>query len=170
MNHPEKNEYNPYFERYIQLVPAGNFLEVFESNTQQALDFFKSIPLDKHHYRYAENKWTCKDILMHIIDTERVMSFRALVAMRGDAVTPLAPVDENLYADNVDVTGRTMEDLIEEFAIVRQSSRKLFEHITEEQSKFLGNGVSHPISARAVGYILQGHVLHHMNVIKQRYL
>ena len=136
----------------------------------QALSFFRNIPVEKHLYRYAEDKWTCKDILMHVIDTERVMSFRALVAARGDLTTPLAPVDENLYAKNVDVSARSMEDLLEEFEIVRRSSEKLFQHMTEEQSQFLGNGVNYPISARAVGYIIQGHVIHHMNVIIERYL
>ena len=94
----------------------------------------------------------------------------ALVAARGDLTTPLAPVDENLYAKNVDVSARSMEDLLEEFEIVRRSSEKLFQHMTEEQSQLLGNGVNYPISARAVGYIIQGHVLHHMNVINERYL
>jgi hypothetical protein len=170
MNLPDKNEYNPYFEKYINLVPQGNFLEGFYKNTEQAIQFFKSIPLEKQQYRYALDKWTCKDILMHIIDTERVMSFRVLVAMRGDATTPLQPVDENLYAKNVDVSSRSMDDLLEEFEIVRRSSEKLFQNMTEEQSKFLANGVVHPISARALGYIIQGHVLHHLNVIKEKYI
>lgn len=170
MNLPHSNEYNPYFERYIKLVPTGNFLNVFTENTLHALQFFKSIPFEKLEYRYAEGKWTCKDILMHIIDTERVMSYRALVAMRGDSTTPLAPVDENLYARNVDVSSRSMEDLLDEFEIVRRSSEKLFRNMTEEQSRFLGNGVSHPISARALGFIMLGHVIHHINVIRERYL
>lgn len=170
MNLPDSNEYNPYFDKYIALVPKGSFLDLFKENTAQTIRFFKNIPNDKHEYRYALDKWTCKDILMHIIDTERVMSYRVLVAMRGDATTPLSPVDENLYARNVDVSSRSMEDLLEEFEIVRRSSEKLFQNMTNEQSVFLGNGVNYPISARALGYIMQGHVLHHLNVINQRYL
>jgi hypothetical protein len=170
LNLPNTNEYNPYFEKYINLVPSGIFLDVFQENTMKVIQFFKNIPLEKLDYRYAVDKWTCKDILMHIIDTERVMSYRVLVAMRGDSTTPLAPVDENLYARNVDVSSRSIDDLLEEFEIVRRSSEKLFRNMTDEQSRFLGNGVNHPISPRALGYIIQGHAIHHMNVIKERYL
>lgn len=170
MNLPDKNEYNPFFKKYIDLVPKGNFIELFKKNTEQAIQFFTSIPIDKQLYRYAEGKWTIKEILMHIIDTERVMSYRVLVAMRGDAITPLSPFDENLYAKNVDVSSRTMEDLVEEFEIVRRSLDKLFLNITEAQSMFLGNGINYPITARAIGYLIQGHVIHHQQVIRERYL
>lgn len=170
MNKPLSAEYKPYFERYIQLVPDGDFLEVYKQNSKEVAGFFEKIPEQKHNYRYAEGKWTVKDVLMHIIDTERVMSFRVLVAARGDNSTPLKSVDEDLYARNVDVSQRKMNDLVEEFLLVRKSTEKLFEHITEEQSKFLANGVDHPVSARAIGYLLIGHTLHHINVVKERYL
>lgn len=170
MNFPDKHEYNPYFQKYINLIPEGEFKEIYINNTDETIQFFRNIPAEKHEYRYAEGKWTCKDVLMHIIDTERVMSYRALVAMRGDASTPLPSVDENLYAQNVDVTNRSMEDLVEEFEIVRRSCKKLFDYVTDEQSRFLGNGVNHPVSARAVGYIMLGHSTHHLNVVKERYL
>src|SRR6202008_4761747 len=154
MNKPLAVEYKPYFERYIALVPAGNFLDVYKQNSRETAVFFEAIPLDKHNYSYAEGKWTVKDVLMHIIDTERVMSFRVLVAARGDNSTPLKSVDEDLYAKNVDVSKRSMSDLVEEFMLVRKTTEKLFEHMTEEQSRFLANGVDHPISARAIGYLL----------------
>lgn len=170
MKLPESGEYNPYFDKYIQLVPAGEFLEVLKENTSSVIGFFDSIPMEKHLFRYAADKWTCKEVLMHIIDTERVMSYRALVAMRGDADTLLAPVDENLYARNVDVSNRSMKDLLLEFEYVRKATTKLFEYITPAQSMFLGNGQGHPISPRAVGYIMIGHTLHHMNIVSSRYL
>jgi hypothetical protein len=128
---------------------------------------FRKIPEDKLGYRYAPGKWTCKDILMHIIDTERLLSYRALVAMRGDALTPLPPVDEDLFANNVDVSSRSIDRLLDEFYHVRSSVRYLFQHITDAQSRFLANGVAHPITARALGYILLGHVLHHIHVIER---
>jgi uncharacterized damage-inducible protein DinB len=170
MNPPLKEEYNPYFEKYIKLVPTENFLENYKTNTKDTIRFFKSIPNEKLEYRYAEGKWTCKEILMHLIDTDRVMSYRALVAMRGDANTPLPPVDEELYARNVDVSERTMDDLLDEFELVRNSAQKLFQNISEEQSSFLANGVNHPVSARAVAFIMQGHGNHHLNIIQERYL
>ena len=170
MNRPEKIEYNPYFQHYIDLVPIGTFQEVFDGNTNNTLEFFSSIPLEKHQYKYAENKWTIKQVLMHIIDTERVFAYRTLVCLRGDGQTPLHSMDDNLYASNIDVSSRTMESLIAEFNIVRQHSNLLFQNVTEAQSKFLGNGVGHHFSARALGLIMMGHILHHINIINERYL
>jgi uncharacterized damage-inducible protein DinB len=169
MQKPHATEHKPYFDKYIQLVDDGNFIEVYQQNTDNVIRFFEQIDSTKHNYRYASNKWTIKDVLMHIIDTERVMSFRVLVAARGDNITPLQSVDEDLYASNVDVTNRSMQDLLEEFTLVRKATEKLFVNMSEEQSKFLANGVDHPISARAIGYLLVGHTIHHLNVIKERY-
>ena len=170
MNRPEKTEYNPYFQNYIDLVEAGDFHEVFSRNTQDTVDFFSKIPKDKHDYKYADNKWTIKEVLMHIIDTERVFAYRTLVCLRGDHTTPLHSMDDNLYASNIDVTSRTMEHLVQEFQVVRNNSNLLFENVTEEQSKFLGNGITHSFSARALGVIMMGHILHHINVLNERYL
>jgi uncharacterized damage-inducible protein DinB len=170
MNRPEKIEYNPYFQDYIDLVPVGDFQKTFLENTQTTVDFFKNIPSEKHNYKYGIDKWTIKEVLMHIIDTERVFAYRTLVCLRGDNKTPLHSMDDMLYASNIDVTHRTMESLLEEFKSVRNNSSLLFQNVTEEQSKFLGNGVTHNFSARALGLIMMGHILHHINVLKARYL
>ncbi|HET6226761.1 MAG TPA: GNAT family N-acetyltransferase [Bacteroidia bacterium] len=170
MKKPDATEYKPYFQRYIDLVKEGDFLTELNANTNETIAFFKNIPENKHNYRYAENKWTIKEVLMHMIDTERGFSYRVLVCARGDANTPLHPMDEDMYAANVDVTHRRMNSLLQEFETVRKSATFLFENLTEAQSKFLGNNITHPISARALGYILIGHVKHHNNVVKERYL
>lgn len=170
MNRPEITEYNPYFQNYIDLVELGDFQSNFTENTKNTIEFFKNIPIEKHNYKYGIDKWTIKEVLMHIIDTERVFAYRTLVCLRGDNKTPLHSMDDNLYASNIDVTLRTMESLLEEFVVVRNNSNLLFQNITEEQSKFLGNGVTHQISARALGLIMMGHILHHVQVIKTRYL
>jgi hypothetical protein len=146
------------------------FLEELKKNKMETVQFFKSIPESKHNHRYAENKWTIKEVLMHMIDTERGFSYRVLVCARADDKTPLYPMDEDMYAANADVTNRTMDSLIKEFEVVRESATFLFENLTEAQSKFLGDNITHKISARALGYILIGHVKHHNNVIKERYL
>lgn len=170
MKKPEAIEYKPYFQRYIDLVNEGDFLEELKNNKTETVQFLKSIPEHKHNYRYAEKKWTIKEVLMHMIDTERGFSYRILVCARADGNTPLHPMDEDMYAANVDVTHRTMESLIKEFEVVREGATLLFENLTDAQSKFLGDNISHKISARALGYILIGHVKHHNNVIKERYL
>jgi hypothetical protein len=170
MNKPETTEYDPYFQNYINLVEAGDFHSVFDRNTAQTVEFFSTIPEEKHDYKYADNKWTIKEVLMHIIDTERVFAYRTLVCLRGDNTTPLHSMDDNLYASNIDVTSRTMNSLLEEFKIVRANSRLLFENVTEAQSRFLGNGVTHHFSARALGLIMIGHIAHHINITRERYL
>ena len=106
---------------------------------------------------------------MHMIDTERVFSYRALAAARGD-VTPHYRMDEELYAKNVEVSHRTVQSLISEFNAVRRSTEELFGNLTEDQSKRSCNIVTHPMTARAIGYFVIGHVQHHLNVIKDRYL
>jgi hypothetical protein len=106
---------------------------------------------------------------MHIIDTERVFAYRGLAAARGDAA-PVYRMDEELYAGNVDVSNRTMWDLISEFKTVRKATEFLFKNMTDEQSKRSCNVVTHPMSARAIGYFIIGHVLHHNGVVRVRYL
>lgn len=170
MQKPEAEEYNPYFNRYISLVPDGDYLELLKTNSREITDFFAGIPEVKHNYRYAAGKWTIKDILMHIIDTERVMMYRALVAARGDSTSILCNMEEDLYAANVNVSDRSLESILAEFISLRESTEKFFENLDEESSKLQAQTETHPITARAVGYILIGHPHHHIEVIKGKYL
>lgn len=170
MNKPAQSEYNPYFQHYISLVGEGDFWKLFNKNTADTVAFFKSLPFEKHHYQYAPGKWTLKEVLMHIIDTERVFAYRTLVCARGDQQTPLHSMDDNLYAANIDVSNKPMEKLVEEFEVVRKNSVLLFENITEEKSQLTGNGITHPFTARALGYIMMGHIEHHINIVRERYL
>tara|TARA_B110000503_G_scaffold66687_1_gene104650 strand:+ start:224 stop:745 length:522 start_codon:yes stop_codon:yes gene_type:complete len=170
MNFPNTTEYNPAFQKYIELVETDNFFSQFDAITTETVNFFKAINTEKLNYKYAENKWTIKEVLMHIIDTERGFSYRAIVCIRQDDKTPLYGMDEDLYAKNVKITERKIENMLEEFVIVRKGFRILFENCTEDKSKFLGNGIGHEISARALGFISIGHTKHHLNIIKERYL
>ena len=174
MTRPEKNEYNPHFTGYIDLVPEGGFTELLRENSEKTAEFFRSIPAIKHDYRYAEGKWSVKEILMHLIDTERVMVYRALVAARGDDKVLLPNMDENLYASGADVSGRSMDDLLEEFTALRKATEKFFESITEARSTFmvytLSGGVKSPMTARTTGYVIIGHIMHHINTLKERYI
>lgn len=170
MKKPGLDEYPSSYQKYMDLVKGDNFYELLDSNTRETIRFFNSIDASKHEYRYAADKWTIKDVLQHVVDTERGFSYRAIVCVRGDDKTPLHPMDENLFAANVDTSRRTIRDLLEEFEIVRIGLRKIFEYTSEQQQKSLGNGATGKLSGRALGYIAIGHVVHHMNVVKERYL
>jgi uncharacterized damage-inducible protein DinB len=169
MQRPSAAEYASGYQKYFELVAPGEFLSLLEQNSIETANFCERIPDEKLDYRYAEGKWTVKEVLLHIIDTERVFSCRALMAARGDA-SPHYRMDEEFYAGSVDVTPRTRASLLAEFKAVRASTHTLFENFNEAESMRACNIVSHPMTVRAIGYFLIGHVLHHRNVIEERYL
>lgn len=169
MQRPSADEYHENYQKYFDLVPEGSYLELLGQNSKETVRFFEAIPPEKLDYKYAPGKWTIKELLMHLIDTERVFSYRALVAARGDAAPPHYRMDEELYARNVDVSQRTLPSLISEFQAVRSSTEKLFENVTDAQSRLTCNIVTHPMTARALGYFMIGHVLHHRKIIEERY-
>ena len=169
MQRPLSDEYAAGYEKYMSLVADGDYLSLLKQNSIETVNYFGAMSEEKLQYRYAEGKWTIKEVFMHIIDTERVFSYRGLIAARGDAC-PQYRMDEELYAGNVDVSQRTLPSLISEFTAVRASTEHLFAHLTDSQSKQQCNIVTHPMTARAIGYFLIGHVKHHLNVIEQRYL
>ncbi|MFN6944265.1 MAG: DinB family protein [Cytophagaceae bacterium] len=170
MKFPEKIEYNPVYQKYIDLVGEEDFFAQFDNITNETVELLNSINKEQLNYKYADGKWTIKEVLMHVIDTERGFSYRAIVCLRKDDKTPLYGMDEDFYAKNVNVANRDIQSMLEEFKIVRKGFRILFENCTDEQSAFLGNGIGHKISARALGFISIGHTKHHLNIIKERYL
>lgn len=170
MQPPSANEYRPYFSRYIQRVQIGSFIDTLNNNTQVVIDTFGSISEDKHDYRYAAEKWSIKQMLTHITDIERVMNYRALVAARNDTSALLPAMEQDLYADNAKTAHRSLHSIIEEFATVRASTRTLFMHMNDEETKRTANVDGQKTSARALGYIIIGHAIHHLNILKERYL
>ncbi len=170
MIRPKKEEFNEYFKYYIDLVPQGELLNNLIDNQNLVVDFFKNIPTEFHDFKYEENKWSIKEILMHLIDWERILTFRALVGLRKDGKTFLPGMDENFYAKNADVSQKEMSDLIDEFLAVRESSKFLFKDQKEENLTFLATSKNGKISPKALGYIIIGHSIHHIKVINEKYL
>ena len=170
MQRPAVDEYADGYQKYFDLVPEGDYLSLLRDNSTGTVEFFEAVASDKLDYRYAEGKWTVKEVLMHIIDTERVFSYRALVAARGDAATPHYRMDEELYARNVDVSRRTIGSLISEFKAVRAATEQLFENLTAAESVLRCNILTHPMTCRAIGYFIIGHVQQHRRIIEERYL
>ncbi|MEO8234534.1 MAG: DinB family protein [Flavobacterium sp.] len=163
------SDYPAYFETYINHVQNDDCILAMEENLNDFIVFIENIPLEKYNYKYQENKWTIKDIVRHIIDTERIFAYRALRFSRFDR-TPIPGFEENDYAANVDTAKIEMTDLLQEFILVRKSTIKLFESFSEVMLFAKGIASGNEMSVLAVGFIVSGHVIHHQNVIKERYL
>lgn len=159
-----------FFDRYINL--ADNDWLLLDALTQGA-SFENLIPAETLEklgdLRYAPEKWTVKDILQHIIDTERIMSYRAMRIARNDK-TPLPGFDEVMFGENANGINRTIPDLYEEYSLVRQSNIAMFKSFDHDMLLRSGTCSDQPISAIALGFVLVGHATHHVNVIKERYL
>ncbi|ESU24944.1 hypothetical protein FEDK69T_05010 [Flavobacterium enshiense DK69] len=166
------DEFAPYYKTYIDAMEDNvNLLDELEISLYKTIKFVQDIPMDKFDYRYAEGKWTIKEILQHIIDAERVFAYRALRFSRSDE-TPLSSFDENKYADVVNPVAnkRHLKDLLTELTAVRHATITLFKSFTEEDLVKKGVASNNPMSVRALGFVIIGHQNHHMNVFKERYL
>ena len=131
--------------------------------------FVSNIPNKKLEYRYAIGKWTIKDIILHLIDAERIFAYRALRIGRGD-MKLLAGFEENDYVTNANANGRSLESLIEDFQLVRKSTLLLFENFSDKQLMYLGTSSDNIISVRAIGFLISGHQNHHLKIVQERYL
>lgn len=158
-----------YFHRYINLVTENDLEKAFEKHQTDLVSFLKNIPKKKWNYRYAEGKWSIKEVVQHIIDAERVFCYRALCFARKDQ-TPLPSFDENIFADNAKADERTKKDLIKELKTVQESSALLFTSFDEEQLEQPGIASNNPTYVKGIAYILLGHALHHKKILEERYL
>ncbi|MES2239180.1 MAG: DinB family protein [Bacteroidota bacterium] len=164
-----ENEYSIFNATYIKEAGDGDLHEDLEISLHDFIRFVQDIPMDKFDYRYAEGKWTIKEIIQHIIDAERVFTYRALRISRNDK-TPLPGFNEDDYAANTNANDRHLQGLLTELSIVRQSTLALFKSLSEEQLKRIGIASNNEISVRALGFIIIGHQKHHQKVFKERYL
>ena len=163
-------EFAPYYSTYISKVDQeAKLIEELEISVHEFIKFVQNIPLDKYDYRYAEGKWTIKNIIQHLMDSERIFAYRALRIARNDK-TPLPGFEENDYAAIADADKRSIRDLLTEFAIVRQSTIALFNNFNEEVLKRMGVASGYDISVRALGFIIIGHQKHHQKIFIERYL
>jgi uncharacterized damage-inducible protein DinB len=163
-------EYASYYEAYIDQV-SGEYtlLEELEISVHRLIKFVQNIPMDKFDYRYAEGKWTIKDILQHLIDSERIFAYRALRFARNDK-TELASFEENNYVYEANANRRSIMDLLTELAVVRQATLSLFKTFSETELIRSGIASSNPMSVRALGFVIIGHQNHHQRIFEERYL
>jgi len=161
--------YPDYFYNYIKLVENENLGDALKNQIPEIQSFFSSIDEEKRDYKYAEGKWTIKEVLQHIIDTERIFAYRALAFARKD-VNTLPSFDENSYAKNSNADKRNWNELTEELMAVRKTTDFLFNSFSEEQLNTVGKASNYEMSVKALGYTIAGHLAHHVNVLKERYL
>lgn len=165
--HP--SEFNPYYTTYINLVETLDIVEALQHNYQAFITQLQAIPKEKELYAYLPGKWTIKELILHIIDAERIFAYRALRIARMDA-TPLAGFEEDDYVKYSNANARSMDSLLQEFIAVRQSTIALFQSFTDEMLVHKGTASNSVVSVRAIGFIIAGHCIHHLSVLQQRYL
>jgi DinB family protein len=166
---PEADEHSPYYSRYIDRVPDGDMIALLHDQMQDTVALLSGVSDDRADFAYAPGKWTIKEVVGHMTDTERVMAYRALRFARNDA-TDLAGFDENVYVPNAKFGRRTLGDLVEELQAVRVSTIHFAKHLDAETLMRRGNANAQPVSVRALIYIIAGHERHHVSLLGERYL
>lgn len=169
MNRPEKNEYAEYYETYVSLVGETDVVSAMQNQIDELNELFSQISDEKGLYAYAEGKWTIKELLGHLIDGERVFAYRAFRFSRADK-TPLPGFDQTPYIENANYNSIKITDLLSELILLRKSNILLFSNLSDEAWSRTGIASDNEISVRALVYILVGHIRHHLNILKERYL
>lgn len=167
MNRPQTQEYPEWYNKYISLV-EGDIIEILEKQVTEFSDFINSL-VGKGDYAYAPGKWTIKELIGHIIDTERIMTFRLLCFARGEKAS-IPGFEEDDYVAIAHFNDRSLLSLSEEFSLLRKSNLYLIKSLNEEELSRYGNSNGNNMSVKAFVYVLAGHIMHHVNVIKERYL
>jgi hypothetical protein len=166
---PGTDEYHPYFEGYISLVPHGDVLETLERQAAETRLVLAGVEEARAGAAYEAGKWTLKQVVGHVIDTERVFSYRALAIARGDSAD-LPGMDQDVYVGNANFDARPLSDLAAEFGHVRAATLDLLRGLDE--TAWLRRGVANQseTSVRAVAHLIAGHAAHHLHIIRTRYL
>ncbi|MCI3921452.1 DinB family protein [Paenibacillus sp. TRM 82003] len=166
---PERQEYHEFYEGYVARVPEGDIRDILRSGLEETISRLESIPGEKIGYRYAERKWSIAEVIGHMTDTERVMSYRLLRIARGDR-TPLPGFDQDVFAAGAPFDGMTLSALIEDFAAVRRATLTLLDCLPDEAFDRAGIASDCEVTVRALAYIIAGHALHHLAVLEERYV
>jgi hypothetical protein len=166
---PEKDEYPEYYSIYIDPMPEIDILDYYEKQTKTLLEFYQKLKEKELQYSYAEGKWSIKGILIHLLDSEIIMAYRALTYARGDQ-TDLPLYDHDEYMENETLSKMNSKTLIDHYSSVRQANLFLFNSFSD--SDWLKKGLTggNIFTARTIPFILSGHTNHHFNVIKERYI
>lgn len=169
MHRPTPTEYAPFYKGYISKTKGTNLFKVLIEKGEEASNRLKQIPNNKGDFTYQEGKWTIKEVVRHVLDTEWVFSYRALRFSRRDQID-LPGFDQDVFAQNADLSTVSLEQLVQEFESVREATIHLFSSFSDAQLEFLGKADGKWMSVRAAGFVIVGHALHHCDVLEERYL
>lgn len=166
---PEISTLPEHIRHYISQIEENNIVEAYRLHSEKNLQFYNGISEQQSRYKYAENKWTVKEVLQHVIDTERVYCYRTLAFARGDKAS-LPGFDENLYAQNSHANDRSWDSLVQEYRSLCHSTMDMINSFKTDDYNKTGVAGGHPISVLAMMFTMVGHANHHVNMIKERYL
>lgn len=166
---PETSEYAPYYDRYISLVPEQDILSLLSAQFKETNAAISTLTEEQSEFRYAPGKWSVREMLGHMIDTERIMAYRALRFARNDK-TPIEGFEQDDYVRHGPFHQCRLPDLLEEFGYVRNATVCMFRSLTEEAWLRRGVASNNEMSVRALAYVIAGHERHHMRVLREKYL
>lgn len=166
---PAQSEYDPYYEHYISLVSTDDIVTALEKQAQDTRALLRTVNSQQADFRYSPGKWSVKEVVGHLSDAERILSYRALRISRGDK-TPIEGFEQDGYVPNAKFDRRTIGDLLDEFASVRSATVHLFRNWDADAGARSGTANQKQISARALAYTIAGHELHHRRILEEKYL
>ena len=169
MTRPYLSDFPTFYQGYVKIIESDDILQTLKEQQNKTSSFFENLPEGKANYAYAEDKWTIKEVLGHLIDTERVFVFRALSFARGEE-QPLPGFDENTYVPAGRFRDRTLQSLIDEYTTVRQASITFFENLREEDWAKTGIANKGNFTVNSLAYIIAGHNEHHLQVLTEKYV
>jgi uncharacterized damage-inducible protein DinB len=166
---PQKGDYADYYGKYIALVPSGDFLEFLEKQREDLLGLLSPLSDEQAEFRYAQDKWSIKEVVGHINDAERIFAYRLLRIARGDK-TPLASFEQEPYIHTGKFSARKLKDLLDEFSAIRQATIALVRSLDDAAWQRRGTASQNEVTTTALAFIIAGHVRHHRNLLDERYL
>lgn len=168
-NRPNPGEYDPFYTGYIELVPEGNIVQILSEQIRETIHMLNGLSEDQSQFSYESGKWTIKEVLGHMADTERIMAYRLLCIARGETIS-LPGFEENLYVQNAAFNEQSLQELLENLYVIRQSTTNLLKGLKEVAWVRKGNANHSEVTVRAIAYIIAGHEKHHRNILKDRYM
>jgi uncharacterized damage-inducible protein DinB len=166
---PDSTEFAPSYGKYTSLVKSENIVKTLEAQAQQSEGVFGALTEEQSSFRYAPDKWSIREMLGHVVDAERIFSYRALRIARGDK-TPIEGFEQDDYVANAPFERCTLAELLDEFTAVRRATVLLFHSLPADAWTRRGIASNNDVSVRALAYIIAGHELHHIAVLNEKYL